>query len=68
VRKVDVVVLDGQSVVVLTALSDEAKEWFKEHVQQDGPRLGAGYAVEWWYARDILKGLHRRGFRVQGVV
>jgi hypothetical protein len=61
-RKVDVVVLDGQDVVVLTPLSVEAKEWCKKHLPQDGPRLGAGYVVEQRYAFDILHAIRRRGF------
>jgi hypothetical protein len=67
-RAADVVALDGHSVVVLTPLSTDAKEWFKQHVQQDGPRLGAGYTCERRYALDILHAVRRRGFRVQQVL
>jgi hypothetical protein len=45
-RAIDVVALDGHSVVVLTPLSAEAKEWFAENVRQDGRRaLGPAEGV-----------------------
>jgi hypothetical protein len=67
-RKLDVIVKDEGSIGLFTPVSDDAREWFKEHVQQDGQRWGqGGYVAEHRYAMDLLAGIRRRGLRVQVV-
>jgi hypothetical protein len=68
VRKTDVIVLDGESVVVFTPISGDAEEWFAKHLPSDCPRLGAGFAVERRYVLPLLRGMERRGLRLQRVV
>jgi hypothetical protein len=64
----DVIVMEGRTRVVLTALNEEARAWLLARLPKGYTRLGAGYEIERRYVQDIIRGLRRRGFRVQAVV
>jgi hypothetical protein len=51
-RPTDVIVLDGESVVVFTPIAGDAEEWFTAHLPEECPHLGAGYEVE---RRQVVK-------------
>ena len=53
----DFLVTDHGSLVVITAMTDEAKAWVAEYLPEDTPRYGGGYAVGARYWPDIYHGI-----------
>jgi hypothetical protein len=61
----DVSILDAGSILVVTPITEEAQQWCDEHLPDDAPMWGHGYAVERRYAGDILAGMVRDGLEVE---
>jgi hypothetical protein len=68
-RKVAVIVKDEGTVWLFTPVSDDARERIEENVECE-PRqwLGPSLGVDHRPARELMRGMQRRGLRVQGVV
>ena len=59
---IDVHVRNCGSIFLLTPLTDPAREWVKEHVQDDATWWGASLVVEHRYVEDILHGMSNEDF------
>jgi len=57
----DVRVVNAGSIVLLTPLSDAARDWFDENLPEDRQTLGGATAVEPRYVDSILDGLGGEG-------
>ena len=60
----DVQLTDGGSIILFDPLTDTAKEWVKEYIPADGPRMGGSIAVERRYAFNIVQGMQKYGLTV----
>ena len=60
---------DQGTILVLTALSDEAKAWVAEHVSHEGyqPDLPNSVYLEWRYLDAILDGIDGDGLTVDAI-
>ena len=60
---------DQGTILVLTALSDEAKAWVGENVSKEGyqPDLPNNVYLEWRYVDAILDGIDETGLTVDAV-
>ena len=63
---IDFSLYDGGSVFLLTPISDEAKDWAKEHLPEDTRTFGRGFAVEHRYIKDIVDGMTSEGLTIRG--
>jgi len=59
-RVLDVEIIGCGTIFLFQPLSDAAREWIKEYVQEDAQRFGDALAVEHRFARDLARG-HGRG-------
>lgn len=55
---------DHGSVCILTALSEEAIVWVRQHLPADAPRWAGGIAIESHFVNDILAGICDDGLEV----
>ena len=62
----DYLLVDHGSLVILTALTAEARDYLDERMPDDAPRWAGGYAVEPRFVCDILADLIDNGFTVGG--
>lgn len=53
----DVLVRDDFSMVLFFAHTETGESWLDEHLPDDCPRMGKGFAVESRYASDIIMGM-----------
>ena len=63
---IDFSLYDSGSILLLTPMSDEAKDWVKEHLPEDIRTFGRGFAVEPRYMNDIMDGLTSEGLTIRG--
>lgn len=63
---VDILIMDGGTIVQFWPQSDAAKEWWDDNVQ-DAPMLGQSHCVEHRFARDIIEGLTEAGLEIKGI-
>jgi hypothetical protein len=64
-RVSDIIVVNHGTIFTFYPRSKAAQEWWAENVQE-GPGLGRNYVVEHRYAPDIIAGLQRDGFVING--
>lgn len=62
----DFLIMDGGTIVQFWTVSDFAKDWWQDNVQ-DGPTLGRSHIVEHRCARVIIEDLTEAGFVVKGI-
>lgn len=62
-EKTDFVLADHGSILTLTPLTDAAREWCEDHLQ-DGPTWGRGRAIEPRYWPDIECGIADAGLSI----
>ena len=63
----DVKVEDHGSVILLTPLTAEAREWFEQNIHSEGWQwFGGSLAAEPRYVADVVEGLNNAGFAVEG--
>ena len=53
--------VDHGSVVLLQPITADAATWAEEHLPEDAPRFGSGYAIEKNYICEILQGIECDG-------
>ena len=56
---------DHGSVVILTPVTDDAKEYASDMLPEDTQRWAGGYVIEPRYADDVIGLLLRDGFEVK---
>jgi hypothetical protein len=61
----DFFVRDEGSIFLLEPLTDDAREWAKEHLPADATYWGDSVVVEHRYIRDIVVGIRRDGLVVR---
>ena len=57
----DFTVDDEGTIVIITQVSEAAKQWLYAHLPEDCPRWGAGFAIEHRYAKEIIEGMQNAG-------
>jgi hypothetical protein len=60
----DAIVWNHGSIVVLRPLTAEAEAWCDEHLPDDCPLWGDGFAIELNYITPILEGMRADGLKV----
>lgn len=53
------------TVLVLTPVTPEAREWCADHLPDDATRIEEGYVVENRYVGPILEGIFEAGLEVR---
>jgi hypothetical protein len=61
----DFIVRNEGSIVLLTPITNVAKEWVEEHLPEDVQHWGTAIVVEPRYIMDILQGIHEDGLGVR---
>lgn len=60
----DVNVEVAGSIVLVFPLTDAARQWIDDHINEDAPRWCGGIAVEPRYAGDLLNGMAEDGLDI----
>ena len=60
----DFAIRDEGSIKLVVPLTDAAREWLEQNVQEDALYFGTGLAVEHRFLDPLVDGLKRDGFRV----
>jgi len=63
-RPTDIYVADHGSIQLFIPTTDLGSEWLQEHLPEDCPSLGRGYAVETRFAGLIIEGAIAAGLEV----
>lgn len=61
----DIILHDDFSMVVFYPTTVLGSDWLDEHLPDDCPRIGEGYAVESRYATDIVEGIIADGLNLK---
>ncbi len=61
----DFTLYDGGSVLLLKAVTEDAKEWEREHLPEEAQRLGDAVAIERRYIADIVEGILAYGLNIE---
>jgi len=62
----DIIIRNEGTLFLFTPISDEATEWWDEHVQE-GMTFSRSYVVEHRFAPAIIDGLVEAGFEIEGI-
>ena len=58
----DFIIYNEGSILLFRPLTDAAREWLEEHVQEDAQWFGGALVVEHRFAGDLAVGLVQAGF------
>jgi len=61
----DIIIRDELSLVVFFPNSWAGSDWLDEHLPEDCPMVGKGYAVESRYAQPIVDGIIADGLNIK---
>lgn len=64
-RGLDVQVIGCGTIFLFQPLSDAAREWINEHVQEDAQWFGDALAVEHRFACDLARGMAEDGLALE---
>jgi len=57
----------GDSVFIVTPVTEEAQEWVKEHIPDDAQWFGKGFVVEHRYLGNIIDGMIGDGLTISNL-